>query len=103
MIARIPQVLTLLDFTKDGLGYVQSRLSRGNTLSRSLLKLPLESGRLMAIVPENTDPDMPLTFEFGGIASRRDTENHLSNWISTFLDRGGNLFLEDGLARPTDK
>jgi len=54
--------------TKDSINYVREQLFLGGkTLSNFLLSIPLEKGKIFAIVPDNTDSQILFQFETGGV------------------------------------
>jgi len=97
-------VLTEVDLGEEAIAFLRSRLLQGNTLSASLLQMPLESGRIVALLPANTDPGAARRFDVGGVTRRIEAVQHLAGLVSDYLGREGFRItvLEDALARPSD-
>ncbi len=62
------------EFGPEGLAWVRKCLSGGNTLSKLLLKLPLETGRVYTYLPDGLAPSRRTMFESGGIFGKTGSE-----------------------------
>jgi hypothetical protein len=117
-------MVTEVELGSEGIAYIRAYLSEGKELSRYLLKLPLEQGRVVSYLPPTVNPDASREFEVGGqsvldMNSQYEigteahkivgplgaaNELHLANFISAYLSQPGKRYaiFEHALAEPGD-
>lgn len=120
-----------IEFGDEAIGFIRARLAEGHTLSKYLLSLPLEDGRVAAYVPVTADDVRSARFGSGGLVERDtslettfagsdgrvfriipvtaqpqrlETELELANFIMAYLQRPGSrhAVFEHALATPSD-
>jgi hypothetical protein len=116
-------MITEIELDRDAITFMRSCLSEGNTLSKHLLRLPLDEGRVVTYLPLTASPDAIKRFAVGGIIpttrlqhevdagkyefvqlSRAEVELKLADLISAYLNQPGSRYaiFEHALAEPTD-
>ena len=94
-----------LDLGKDGIEYVRDCLRQGVGLCRKSLRLPLRSGKALAIVPPNTGLERAKAFGAGGLLRWGDSIGWLADHLRVLArtDPEAILILQDVWgARPGD-
>ncbi len=95
------------EFSSKSIEYLRDQLSGGNTLSRHLLNLPLERGRITSFLPESFEPAAHLSFRTGGVITTRligdERDSRILALISTALNKKGNIYaVFESIARVGD-
>ncbi len=70
---------------RNAIPYIRSSLAAGSTLAQHLLRLPLDEGRVITHLPEETSPEAVEQFETGYRASWREIREHLVTFIAAYL------------------
>ncbi|MGI8588173.1 MAG: hypothetical protein ACR2M0_10875 [Chloroflexia bacterium] len=120
-----------IEFGDEAIVFIRSRLAEGHTLSKYLLSLSLDDGRVVAHVPVTADDVRSARFVSGGLIERDtslettfagsdgrvfrivpvtaqpqrlETELELANFIMAYLQRPGSRYavFEHALAAPGD-
>lgn len=97
-------MLRQYELGSQAIDYIKSQLSVGHTLGRSLLDLPLDSGRVAAFLPTGTEPESLYAFQWGGVATATDgVWENMASFVSTYLRGGvGRYAVFEGF-RPADR
>ena len=69
------------------LDFVRQSLSVGDTLSRLLTKVPLETGQVTTYLSETVEPALIHRFDYAGVADAQKTEQRIVELIATHLCR----------------
>lgn len=79
-------MLIEIELGDEALAFIRSSLETNTTLSSCLLRLPLNDGKIHSYLPFGVSPSALSAFEAGGIASANETQEHLVEFIFSYLN-----------------
>jgi len=87
MLAHLPRwamgveaVLKRFELGKEAVEFIRSELGKGKELARCVSDLPLEEGRVVAVLPNDVSTDALVHFDSGGVASGQE-----NGWLADFI------------------
>lgn len=80
-------MLKEFEFGSEAISYIRWILSQGKTLSKLLLDLPLEDGRVRTYLPETVSEEATRQFKHGGVIKRSDVRVQRGKLIFELVER----------------
>ena len=95
-------MLKKFEFATEAVLYIQASLFDGDTLSRHLLGLPFNNGRVATHLPATVSSETAQRFEVGGATTSNNTVSHLVDFITVYLSQGRRYAVFEAIERCGD-
>lgn len=91
----------------DAVVFIRRNLSRGAAVSRMLLDLPLEEGKVSVFLPKHVGKDVARGFDLGGVFRQEESieaERRVAEFVASYLNRSEHAYavFENPVMKPTD-